>query len=158
MGFMSTILAVEDVLRSRELYEHVLKCKVNSDFGIYNIGFEGGSALYRKAMFSELIGNVDIKTKANNLAVYFEFGDISKKEKEIEEMNFDFVHKSKEQPWGQRVFRFYDYDGHIIEIAEKMDIVFKELYDSGLTYQEIAHKTGFTETDIKDEINRENNK
>ena len=41
MGFRSTILVVEDVLRSRELYEHVLECKVISDFGIYNVGFEG---------------------------------------------------------------------------------------------------------------------
>lgn len=158
MGFKSTILVVEDVLRSRDLYEHVLECKVNSDFGIYNVGFEGGLALNRKAMFSELIGHDNIVTKANNLAVYFEFGDISQKEKAVEETNVDFVHKTQEQPWGQRVFRFYDYDGHIIEVAERMDIVFKRLHEAGLTHQEIAQKTGFTKTAIHDELNRLINK
>ena len=42
MSYLSTIIVVEDVLRSRELYEGVLGLKVDSDFGIYNVGFEGG--------------------------------------------------------------------------------------------------------------------
>ena len=84
MGFKSTILVVQDVLKSRELYENILGCKVVDDFGIYNVGFEGGLALYKESLFSELIGvEKNIIRKANNLSVYFEF-----------------VHKRKEQPWG----------------------------------------------------------
>lgn len=41
MGFKAVILVVEDVLKSRKLYEEILGCKVESDFGIYNVGFEG---------------------------------------------------------------------------------------------------------------------
>ena len=158
MGFKSTILVVDDVLRSRELYEHVLECNVDGDFGIYNVGFKDGLALYKKTLFSELIGNDNIITKAHNLAVYFEFEDISEKEKKVEDLNIEFVHKTQEQPWGQRVFRFYDYDGHIVEVAEIMTTVFKRLHESGLSHQEIARKTGYTETAIKDEIRRLNSK
>ena len=40
MTFVSSIIVVEDVLRSRKLYENVLHMKINGDFGIYNVGFE----------------------------------------------------------------------------------------------------------------------
>jgi catechol 2,3-dioxygenase-like lactoylglutathione lyase family enzyme len=35
------IIVVEDVLRSRHLYETILGQKVVANFGIYNVGFEG---------------------------------------------------------------------------------------------------------------------
>ena len=38
MGFKSVILVVEDVIKSRKLYEEILGCKITDDFGIYNIG------------------------------------------------------------------------------------------------------------------------
>lgn len=66
MGFKSTILVVQDVTRSRTLYEDILGCTVEADFGIYNVGFQGGLALYREAFFSELIHRNDIVTKTHN--------------------------------------------------------------------------------------------
>ena len=51
MSFVSSIIVVEEIARSRKLYEDILKLKVTADFGIYNVGFEGGLSLYRKAFF-----------------------------------------------------------------------------------------------------------
>lgn len=154
MGFKSTILVVADVLKSRKLYEDILECNVVEDFGIYNVGFNGGLGLYKKSFFSELTGKKNIIQGANNLSVYFEFDDINEIEGKIKKSNFEFIHTKKEQPWGQNIFRFYDYDYHIIEIAESMKLVLKRLYDSGLTIQEIATKTGYTETSIIKEIEK----
>lgn len=51
MSFVSSIIVVEDVLRSRYLYEQILHLKVTADFGIYNVAFEGGLSLYQRALF-----------------------------------------------------------------------------------------------------------
>ncbi len=106
MGFKAVILVVEDVLKSRKLYEEILGCKVESDFGIYNVGFEGGLALYKKSLFSELINNDNIVSGANNLSVYFEIDDISTLRDKVVNSGFELVHDIEEQPWGQGVFRY----------------------------------------------------
>ncbi len=105
MGYLSTIIVVEDVLRSRELYEGVLGLKVTADFGIYNVGFEGGLALYRKALFQELAGDIEILDKPNNFVLYFEDDDLETVERELEARGLEFIHKIREQPWGQPAFR-----------------------------------------------------
>ncbi|WNS41105.1 VOC family protein [Paenibacillus sp. MMS20-IR301] len=148
MGFKSTILVVEDVVRSRMLYEDILGCKVEADFGIYNLGFSGGFALYAKSLFAELINSNDIVFKAQNLAVYFEFDDIHSLRDKIIANGFELLHDIQEQPWGQLVFRFYDYDKHIVEIAEDMDTVLVNMYKSGMSESMIANKTGYTEEDV----------
>ncbi|WP_438432687.1 VOC family protein [Gorillibacterium sp. sgz500922] len=149
MGFKSTILVVEDVVRSRMLYEELLGCKVEADFGIFNVGFEGGFALYKKSLFAELINSDNIVSKAQNLAVYFEFDDINSVRDKIIGSGFELLHDIKEQPWGQKVFRFYDYDNHILEIAEDMDTVLIQMHKSGMSEAAIAQKTGYTEADVK---------
>ena len=40
--------------------------------------------------------------------------------------------------WGQRVIRFYDLDGHIVEVGEDMKMVLKRFLASGMTMEEIS--------------------
>lgn len=144
MGFKSVILVVDDVIKSRKLYEEILGCRITDDFGINNIGFEGGLALYKKSLFTELINSEDIVTGAHNLAVYFEYDDIYALRDTIINNDFKIVHDIKEQPWGQKVFRFYDHDRHIVEVAENMNSVLKSMYNDGMSVPMIANKTGYT--------------
>ena len=44
----------------------------------------------------------------------------------------------KEHRWGQRVVRFYDPDGHIIEVGEEMTVVARRFRDSGMTDAQVA--------------------
>ncbi len=46
----------------------------------------------------------------------------------------------KEHPWGQRVVRFRDPDGHIIEVGERMTAVCRRFLDSGLTPEQTASR------------------
>lgn len=154
MSFVSSVIVVEDVIRSRMLYETILRLKVTADFGIYNIGFEGGLSLYRKAFFQELIdAQVDLG-KHHNVVLYFEVDDPEELEKAITEKDFDFIHKIKEQPWKQRSFRFYDYDNHILEIAEKMDVAIYRLLQNGHTIEEISKLTGYPMHQVLQEIEK----
>jgi catechol 2,3-dioxygenase-like lactoylglutathione lyase family enzyme len=156
MGFLSTIIVVEDVMKSRTLYEGILKCKVSADFGVYNVGFEGGLSLYKKTLFQELVGNLEILDKSNNFVVYFEVEDLDELEKEIKGRGFSFVHSIREQPWGQRTFRFYDYDNHMLEIGETMTIAIQRMYQQKKTVEEIAQKTGYSLEQVLAELKKVN--
>src|SRR5512147_1969960 len=144
MSFVSSIIVVEEIARSRILYESILHLKVTADFGIYNVGFEGGLSLYRKAFFEELIGGQVHLAKHNNVVLYFEVDDLEELEENVAQNGFEFIHTIREQPWKQRNFRFYDYDQHVLEIAEKMDVVIDRLRRDGSSVEEIANLTGYS--------------
>ncbi len=154
MSFVSSIIVVEDIPRSRELYENILHLIVTDDFGIYNVGFEGGLSLYRKTFFEELIGGQANLAKNNDLALYFEVDELDELEKEIAGNGIEFVHRIREQPWKQRTFRFYDYDNHILEIAEKMDGVIRRLKQNGHSVEEIASLTGYKVERVREELEK----
>ncbi len=45
-----------------------------------------------------------------------------------------------EHPWGSGVIRFYDLDGHLIEVGESMKLVIRRFQAAGMTPEEIARK------------------
>lgn len=149
MSFKSTIVVVEDVLKSRKLYEGVFGLVVDGDFGEYNVGFKGGLALYKKAFFKELSGGLPIGTKSNSFVLYFEYDDIDIYEKRLRDLGLEFVHGAREQPWGQRIFRAYDWDGNMLEVAENMDNVFSRMFKADLGVEEIARITGYPLEDVR---------
>lgn len=57
-------------------------------------------------------------------------------------LDIHYVHPVKEHRWGQRVVRFYDPDGHIIEVGENMKMVCKRFLDSGMTPEQVAERMG----------------
>ena len=51
-----------------------------------------------------------------------------------------YVHPVLEHRWGQRAVRFYDPDGHIIEVGESMKTVCLRFFASGMTPEETARR------------------
>ncbi len=54
--------------------------------------------------------------------------------------DIEYLGEVLEHSWGQRVIRFYDLDGHIIEVGEDMKMVIKRSLASGMNMEEIAVK------------------
>lgn len=158
MSFVSAIMVVEDIARSRQLYENILHLKVTADFGIYNVGFEGGLSLYKKAFFEELIAGKANLDKHNNVVLYFEVDNLQDLEKELVNNGFEFIHRIREQPWKQRTCRLYDYDNHVLEIAEKMDVVIYRLLQTGNSLEEISRLTGYSADQVAQEIEKHKEK
>jgi hypothetical protein len=52
------------------------------------------------------------------------------------------VHPITEQPWAARVLRAYDPDGHLVELAEPMDVVTRRLAADGQSTDAISKRTG----------------
>ncbi len=148
MSFKGTVVAVEDVRKSRKMYEEVFGLVVEADFGEYNVGFVGGLSFYKRDFFRELAGGLPIAAKSNAFVLYFEVDAVEPYETRLRELGLEFVHGAREQPWGQRTFRAYDWDGNMLEVAENMDNVFKRMFAAGKSVEEIARITGFPLDDV----------
>ncbi len=140
MKYVCALIAVEDVLRSRHLYETILGQKVLTDFG-ENVGFAGGFALHRAGHFRQLIDGREIVQGGNAFELYFEEDDLPGMEAKLKAEGVEFIHGIREQPWRQQVMRFYDYDRHIVEIGERLEHEAYRLSREGLGIPELMKLT-----------------
>ncbi len=137
MRYICSLITVSDIEVSRYFYEKTLSQKVKYDFG-ENITFHGDFAIHLKSHFSRLIDNKEIKTEANNFELYFESDHPDKLVNQLRENNVQFIHDIKEQPWKQKVIRFYDPDKNIIEVGESMKYLAFRLKNEGMSIEEIS--------------------
>jgi len=141
--FHSVVLLVKNIEKSKYFYNVVLGQKIIMDFG-RNVGFEGGLAIWESDYALNLIfqdKTRDIKVGANNAEIYFESEDLDDLYTRLLKEKIKIIHPIREQPWGQRVFRLYDPDNHIVEFAESMESVVLRLNRQGLSLEEIAKKS-----------------
>lgn len=151
MKYICTLIVVEDVQKSRFLYEQILGQTVKMDYG-ENITFHGDFAIYQKNHFKSLIYNYPILSKSNNFELYFEDDNLETIVDKLKENGFEFIHEIVEQPWKQKVIRFYDYDKNIIEIGERMEHVAYRLSKQNYSIEEISKITYFPENIVQKSI------
>jgi catechol 2,3-dioxygenase-like lactoylglutathione lyase family enzyme len=140
MKFICALITVSDIQRSRTFYEGLLEQKVKMDFG-ENVTFHGDFAIHLKDHYKGLIGEHEIRTGGNNFELYFEYDDLDGMVARLKEHGVTFVHDLREQPWRQKVVRFYDPDEHIIEVGESMEHVAFRLMKEGLPVERISEIT-----------------
>lgn len=140
----SFVLFVEDVLTSKEFYEIVLDQEVQLNIDDINIGFKSGLALWDRNYAIKTIFNNNAISKnetARNSEIYFETSELDAVFDKVQKNRAKILHPVKVQPWQQRVFRIYDPDDNIIEIAETMENVIVRLKNEGMSIDLIAQKT-----------------
>lgn len=153
MKYICTVISVADIKAARKFYEDLFSLEIYQDYG-RNIAFTCGLALQQD--FDRLVNlpKESVLNKSNNAEIVFE------------EQDFDgFMSKLKEYPdieclgeviehsWGQRVIRFYDLDGHIIEVGENMKMVINRFLDSGMTMEEVSVKMNASIDDLTKLLN-----
>ena len=139
MKYMGTLSAVSDMERAKEFYRRVLELKVTADFGA-NVTLGGHIFLQTIDTWMEFVGR-DVEFGANTGELYFEEDDMDEFLERI--AGYDdivYVHPVKKHAWGQRVVRFYDPDGHIIEVGENMAMVVRRFTDKNLSAEETAKR------------------
>jgi catechol 2,3-dioxygenase-like lactoylglutathione lyase family enzyme len=154
LKFVSPLIVVEDMARSRQFYEQLLGQKVKFDFGV-DVCFEGDFTIHLKSHFQSLMGDATkypITAKAHNGELYFDSDDIESTYQRLQAAGVEFIEGIREQPWGQRAMRLYDPDGHIIEIGEPMDITVRRFSGQGWSIERIAEKTGMPHDFIAEAI------
>lgn len=137
MKYTSTLLAVSDMEKSKQFYHDVLGLDIVNDFGA-NVTLDGGIALQTIESWKTFIrtGHIILPNHAGEL--YFEEENMNEFCRHLETFEIHYVHELVEHRWGQRVIRFYDPDGHIIEVGENMDAVVRRFIQQGLTEEETA--------------------
>lgn len=148
MKYTCTVISVSDINAARNFYEDLFGLEVFQNYGI-NIAFTCGLALQQE--FDWLVGlpKEKVLKKSNNIELCFE------------EQDFDgFLEKLKQYPdverlgeviehsWGQRVIRFYDLDGHLIEVGEEMKMVVNRFLASGMTMEEVSARMDVSIADL----------
>jgi len=155
MKFVCPLITVDDIQRSRHFYEDVLGQKVIADFG-ENLTFQGDFAIHLKEHFQSLMDGAEIIRGTNNFELYFEEDDPGPVVERLKAYGSYFVHELREQPWRQRVVRFHDPDGNMIEIGESMEHVSWRLYQEGLEIAEISRITYMQEEYVRKAITKYN--
>ena len=140
MKFVSPLIAVSDLEKSKHFYLDVLGMEVVNDFGA-NVVLTGGVNLQTKdtwAVFIQKQSN-EIAFGGNASELYFDEDDF---DSFIQRLNclqdIQYLHRVIEHSWGQRAVRFYDLDRHIIEVGENIAMVVRRFLDSGRSIEETA--------------------
>lgn len=117
---MNPLPFVKDIEISKKFYTGLLGMVILEDHGNF-VMFESGFAIHDGAsLFRTVFGIDDANDDCygrGNLVLYFEDADLDKTHSRISG-KIDLIHEIREEPWGQRVFRFLDPDRHIVELGE----------------------------------------
>ncbi len=142
MRFLSILIAVRDIEASKKFYMDLFGLKIVEDYGA-NVAFRGGLALQTLDTWADFIEKQpkDIAIGSNDKELYFEENNLDKLIKKLDAQGVKYVHPVREYPWGQRAVRFYDPDGHIIEVGESMRFAIKRLLKQGMSAEQVAQKT-----------------
>jgi len=140
MNYQGTLLAVRDMQQSLRFYCGLLGLSVSADYGA-NVSLSVGIFLQTVESWHEFIHKTDEEIILPHHAgeLHFDETDMDKFLRRLESwQGIRYVHPLKEHRWGQRVVRFYDPDGHIIEVGEELCMVAHRFYDGGMTFEQVA--------------------
>lgn len=143
INYICPLITVQDIEKSRKFYEDVLNQEVEIDHGA-NVSFKAGFAIHDVQHYQMLIGEsitINTDVQKNFMELYFESENLDAIQEKLESIDNKFVHKIRDQPWGQRVMRFYDPDGYIIEVGEPLEFVVRRFAEQGLSVEEISEKS-----------------
>lgn len=149
MKYEGVCIAVKDINRARNFYQDLFGLEALQDYGI-NVSF-GGLSLQQDFDWLTGVAKESVRERPNNMELYFEEDDFDgfiaklKKRDDIQCVG-DGV---KEAGWGQRSIRFYDLDGHMIEVGENLKMVVKRFLDSGMTIEETAKRMDISVKEVE---------
>ena len=120
MKLKNFLIVVKDIERSRRFYEDLfgLEMMVDNDG---NMVLSDGLVLQEEKYWKAFLGK-DIITESNSCELYFEEADIEGFISKLESMypGVKNVNQLMTHSWGQKVIRFYDPDGNLIEVGTPM--------------------------------------
>ena len=121
MTLKNVLIVVKDIERSRKFYQDVfgLQMIVDNDG---NMILTDGLVLQEKQYWKEFLEK-DIIPENNASELYFEESDIEGFIDKLEKLYPDvkYVNHLLTHSWGQKVVRFYDLDGNLIEVGTPMN-------------------------------------
>ena len=120
MKLMNVLIVVKDIEKSRKFYHDLFDIDLVLD-NDGNMILTEGLVLQDEKIWKSFLGK-DIVPKSNSCELYFEEQDIEAFARKLEKLypDIEYVNSLMTHSWGQRVIRFYDLDGNLIEVGTPM--------------------------------------
>ena len=120
MKLRNILIVVNDIEASKKFYHDLFGLNMVLD-NDGNMIFTEGLVLQDKRIWMGFLGK-DIIPENNSCELYFEETDIEAFVDKLERLYPDvtYVNKLMTHSWGQKVVRFYDPDGNLIEVGTPM--------------------------------------
>jgi len=120
MMLKNILIVVKDIEKSRKFYHDLFGIDLVID-NDGNMILTEGLVLQDKKIWKSFL-NKDIVPKSNSCELYFEEQDIEAFIDKLEKLypSIEYVNPLMTHSWGQRVIRFYDLDGNLIEVGTPM--------------------------------------
>lgn len=120
MKLKNVLIVVEDIERSRQFYHELFGLELLLDNN-GNMILTEGLVLQDRKIWKEFIGK-DIIPENNSCELYFEERDLEGFVEKLEKYDPEirYVNRLTIHSWGQKVVRFYDPDGNLIEVGTPM--------------------------------------
>ena len=117
MRLKNILIVVNDIEQSIRFYKELFGLQVILDQD-GNVIMTEGLVLQDAKIWKNFIQR-DLVVKNHMTELYFEEPDIEGFVKKLEESEFaiEYVNELMEHSWGQKVIRFYDPDGNLIEVG-----------------------------------------
>ncbi len=120
MKLKNVLLVVNDIEKSKQFYHDLFGLATVLDNN-GNMILTEGLVLQDAKIWREFLGK-DLFPKNNCCELYFEEPDIESFIEKLEKMypGIQYVNRLMTHSWGQKVIRFYDLDGNLIEVGTPM--------------------------------------
>lgn len=120
MKLKNILVVVKDIEKSKQFYHDLFGLDMLLD-NDGNMILTEGLVLQDEKIWREFLGK-DIIPKSNASELYFEEKDIEAFIAKLEKMypEVPYVNRLMTHSWGQKVVRFYDFDGNLIEVGTPM--------------------------------------
>lgn len=118
MRLKNFLLVVEDIERAKKFYKELFGLDVMRDFDT-NVILTQGMVLQERKSWEQAISQ-QVSAGGKDTALYFEEYDLDAFAKKVEGSGWDihFLNPLQILENGQKMIRFCDPDGHVIEIRE----------------------------------------
>ena len=120
MRLRNILIVVKDIERSKKFYHDLLGLDIVLD-NDGNIILTEGLVLQEEKIWKDFLGKTIIP-ESDSSHLYFEEQNIERFVEKLERLypNIQYVNRLMTHSWGQKVVRFYDLDGNLIEVGTPM--------------------------------------
>lgn len=120
MKLKNILIVVKDIEKSKKFYHDLFGIDLILD-NDGNMILTEGLVLQDEKIWKSFLDR-DIIPKSNSCELYFEEQNIESFVDKLEKLypSIEYVNRLMTHSWGQRVIRFYDLDGNLIEVGTPM--------------------------------------
>ena len=120
MKLKNVLIVVKDIEKSKKFYHDLFGLDLVLD-NDGNMILTEGLVLQDEKIWKRNLDR-DINPKSNSCELYFEELDIESFVEKLERLypTIEYINPLMTHSWGQRIIRFYDLDGNLIEVGTPM--------------------------------------